>query len=96
MPEYKEGTIKSIAGPLVIGKGMKGCEMYEVVRIGDEGLMGETIRLTVTRHTFSHMKIPQALSRGGRSSVPESRCVLSWVPGLLKTFMMVSRDRFLE
>ena len=45
MPEFKEGIVKSIAGPLIIAKGMKGCQMYEVVRVGDEGLMGETIRL---------------------------------------------------
>jgi len=45
MADFKAGTIKSIAGPLVIAKGMKGCEMYEVVRVGQEGLMGETIKL---------------------------------------------------
>jgi V/A-type H+-transporting ATPase subunit A len=45
LPEFKEGIVKSIAGPLIIAKGMKGCQMYEVVRVGDEGLMGETIRL---------------------------------------------------
>jgi V/A-type H+-transporting ATPase subunit A len=45
LPEFKEGKIKSIAGPLVIAKGMKGCEMYEVVRVVEEGLMGEPIRL---------------------------------------------------
>jgi V/A-type H+-transporting ATPase subunit A len=45
MADFKAGKIKSIAGPLVIAKGMKGCEMYEVVRVGQEGLMGETIKL---------------------------------------------------
>ncbi len=39
------GKIKSIAGPLVVATGMRGCEMYEVVRVGQEGLMGETIKL---------------------------------------------------
>jgi len=41
----KTGRIKSIAGPLVIAKDMRGCEMYEVVRVGQEGLMGEIIKL---------------------------------------------------
>jgi V/A-type H+-transporting ATPase subunit A len=45
MTDSNTGKIKSIAGPLVIGKGMRGCEMYEVVRVGNEGLMGETIKL---------------------------------------------------
>lgn len=45
MKESKNGIIKSIAGPLVIAEQIAGCEMYEVVRVGQEGLMGETIKL---------------------------------------------------
>jgi len=45
MADQKTGRIKSIAGPLVIAKDIRGCEMYEVVRVGQEGLMGETIKL---------------------------------------------------
>ena len=45
MADQQTGKIKSIAGPLVIAKDMRGCEMYEVVRVGQEGLMGETIKL---------------------------------------------------
>jgi V/A-type H+-transporting ATPase subunit A len=45
MADQKTGIIQSIAGPLVIAKDMRGCEMYEVVRVGQEGLMGETIKL---------------------------------------------------
>ncbi len=45
MKELKTGIIKSIAGPLVIAEQIAGCEMYEVVRVGEEGLMGETIKL---------------------------------------------------
>ncbi len=45
MKEYKKGSIRSIAGPMVIAEQMSGCEMYEVVRVGEEKLMGETIKL---------------------------------------------------
>ena len=45
MEEYKKGNIRSIAGPMVIAEQMSGCEMYEVVRVGEEKLMGETIKL---------------------------------------------------
>ena len=45
MADTNTGKIKSIAGPLVIAKDIRGCEMYEVVRVGQEGLMGETIKL---------------------------------------------------
>ncbi|GAB1399308.1 V-type ATP synthase subunit A [Aminivibrio sp.] len=39
------GTIEKISGPLVVAKGMYGAAMYDVVRIGDIGLVGEIIEL---------------------------------------------------
>ncbi|ODS40394.1 MAG: hypothetical protein A7315_08710 [Candidatus Altiarchaeales archaeon WOR_SM1_79] len=39
------GKIIRIAGPLVEANGMRGNRMYEVVKVGDEGLIGEIIRL---------------------------------------------------
>ncbi len=41
----EEGTIVKIAGPLVVADKMRGCEMYEVIKVGEEGVLGETIRL---------------------------------------------------
>ena len=39
------GKIIRVAGPVVVADGMKGSEMYEVVRVGEEGLIGEIIGL---------------------------------------------------
>lgn len=39
------GKIIRIAGPLVEANGMKGRKMHEVVRVGEESLIGEIIRL---------------------------------------------------
>ncbi len=39
------GKIIRVAGPVVVAEGMKGSEMYEVVRVGEEGLIGEIIGL---------------------------------------------------
>jgi len=39
------GSIIKIAGPAVIAKGMTGARMYDIVRVGKEGLLGEIIRL---------------------------------------------------
>ena len=39
------GTIAKISGPTVVARGMKGARMYEVVRVGRTGLMGEVIRI---------------------------------------------------
>ncbi len=39
------GKIVRVTGPLVVAKGMRGSKMYEVVRVGEMGLIGEIIRL---------------------------------------------------
>jgi V/A-type H+-transporting ATPase subunit A len=39
------GTVRKITGPAVIAKGMLGARMYDIVRVGEEGLIGEIIRL---------------------------------------------------
>ena len=40
-----KGVIDRISGPLVVAKGMLGASMYDVVRIGEMGLVGEIIEL---------------------------------------------------
>jgi V/A-type H+-transporting ATPase subunit A len=40
-----KGTIAKIAGPLVVAKGMLGASMFDVVRVGKVGLVGEIIEL---------------------------------------------------
>jgi len=39
------GTILRISGPVIIARGMKGSKMYDVVKVGEEALRGEIIRL---------------------------------------------------
>ena len=39
------GTVRKITGPAVIAKGMLGARMYDIVGVGEEGLIGEIIRL---------------------------------------------------
>lgn len=45
MGDERRARIKRIAGPTVIATGMEGARMYEVVHVGEAGLMGEVIRL---------------------------------------------------
>lgn len=43
--ESEEGRIYSISGPVVIGRNLSGCAMYELVKVGSEGLTGEIIKI---------------------------------------------------
>src|SRR5512136_2380356 len=40
-----EGVVARISGPVVMAHGMRGSKMYDVVKVGDEKLNGEIIRL---------------------------------------------------
>ncbi|MFA7461439.1 MAG: V-type ATP synthase subunit A, partial [Trueperaceae bacterium] len=40
-----EGKIQKISGPAVIAEGMMGARMFDIVRVGNEQLVGEIIRL---------------------------------------------------
>ncbi|HKM32601.1 MAG TPA: V-type ATP synthase subunit A, partial [Oscillospiraceae bacterium] len=40
-----KGIIKKVAGPLVIAEGMRDSNMYDVVRVSDERLIGEIIEI---------------------------------------------------
>ncbi|AMK14905.1 ATP synthase subunit A [Methanobrevibacter olleyae] len=40
-----EGNIIKIAGPVIVADGMRGTQMYEVVRVGEARLIGEIIEL---------------------------------------------------
>ena len=43
--KLQEGKIVRISGPVIEADGMGGAKMYDVVRVGEENLIGEIIRL---------------------------------------------------
>ena len=51
MPDFKQGKVARVAGPVIIAEGMLGSQMYEVVRVGSQGLIGEIIRIEGDRAT---------------------------------------------
>ncbi len=42
---FSKGTIKKVAGPLVIAEGMRDANMFDVVRVSDKRLIGEVIEI---------------------------------------------------
>ncbi|MBU6398982.1 MAG: V-type ATP synthase subunit A, partial [Verrucomicrobia bacterium] len=51
-PVRPEPVVTRISGPIVTAVGMGGARMYEVVRVGDLGLVGEVVRLVADRATI--------------------------------------------
>ncbi|MGN0173000.1 MAG: V-type ATP synthase subunit A [Acutalibacteraceae bacterium] len=42
---FSKGTIKKVAGPLVVAEGMRDVNMYDVVRVSNQRLIGEVIEI---------------------------------------------------
>ena len=42
--KIQKGRIIRISGPVIEADGMRGAKMYDVVRVGEESLIGEIIR----------------------------------------------------
>ena len=51
------GVIKKVAGPLVIAEGMRDANMFDVVRVSEQRLIGEIIEMhgdEASRYTKRH------------------------------------------
>ncbi len=48
---FRPGKVERVAGPVIVASAMIGAQMYEVVRVGDQGLIGEIIKIEADRAT---------------------------------------------
>ncbi|MCL2503671.1 MAG: V-type ATP synthase subunit A [Coriobacteriia bacterium] len=77
------GTIAKITGPVVVAEGMLGARMYDIVRVGDEGLMGEVIRLEGDAATIQVYEDTSGLEVGESVESTEGPLMVELGPGLL-------------
>ena len=60
------GTIQKVAGPLVIASEMRNANMFDVVRVGDEGLIGEIIEIHGDRASIQVYEETSGLGPGAK------------------------------
>ncbi len=77
------GKIVRITGPVVIADGMKGSEMYELVKVGEEGLMGEIIGLTENRATIQVYEETSGIKPGEKVEGTGEPLSIELGPGLV-------------
>lgn len=58
------GVVKKVAGPLVVAEGMKQCNMFDVVRVGAERLIGEIIEMHSDRASIQIYEETSGLGPG--------------------------------
>ncbi len=79
------GTILSIAGPVVKAKGMKGCKMYDVVKVGKEKLIGEIIQLKEDTATIQVYEDTNGLKPNDPVESTNMPLSIELGPGLLRS-----------
>ncbi|MEO9321697.1 MAG: V-type ATP synthase subunit A [Nitrososphaera sp.] len=79
------GTVSRISGPVVVATGLEGTQMYDVVRIGELGLLGEVIRLEGNKTTIQVYEDTTGLRPGEKVINTKRPLSLQLGPGLLKS-----------
>jgi V/A-type H+-transporting ATPase subunit A len=79
------GTLSKITGPVVVADGMTGTKMYDVVRVGEAGLMGEVIRLEGALATIQVYEDTSGLKIGEPVESTAGPLMLELGPGLLSS-----------
>ncbi len=81
-----KGTIEKISGPLVVAKGMFGAGMYDVVRIGEIGLVGEIIELKGDTASIQAYEETSGLMPGEQVVSTGEPLSVELGPGLIEQF----------
>ena len=77
--------VSRISGPVVVGKGLGGAQMFDVVRIGDMGLVGEIIRLEGNTAQIQVYEDTTGLRPGEKIVNTNKPLSVQLGPGLLKS-----------
>ena len=81
----REGTISRISGPVITARGMNGARMYDVVKVGEEALRGEIIRLEGNEAVIQVYEDTTGLTVGEKVEDTEMPLAVELGPGLLSS-----------
>ena len=80
-----DALVSRISGPVVVGKGLGGAHMFDVVRIGEMGLVGEIIRLEGDTAQIQVYEDTTGLRPGEKIVNTNKPLSVQLGPGLLKS-----------
>ena len=83
MSDEKKGKIVRISGPVIEADGMRGAKMYDVVRVGEENLIGEIIRLNEDNAIIQVYEDTNGLKPGEKVISTGMPLLVELGPGLL-------------
>ena len=79
-----EGKILKVSGPLVVAEGMREANMFDVVRVGENRLIGEIIEMHGDRASIQVYEETAGIGRGDRVVSTGAPLSVELGPGLVK------------
>ncbi len=83
MAKKSKGKIVRISGPVIEADGMRGAKMYDVVRVGEENLIGEIIRLEKDNAIIQVYEDTNGLKPGEKVISTDAPLSVELGPGLI-------------
>jgi len=80
-----QGRIVKVSGPLVVADGMTAARMYDVVRVGERGLIGEVIELRGDRASIQVYEETGGIGPGEVVATTGNPLSLELGPGLIRS-----------
>jgi V/A-type H+/Na+-transporting ATPase subunit A len=80
----EQGTIIKVAGPLVVAEGLVQARMYDLVRVGLQGLMGEIIEMRSDRASIQVYEETEGLGPGDPVEATGAPLSVELGPGMLE------------
>ncbi|MBN2405582.1 MAG: V-type ATP synthase subunit A, partial [Coriobacteriia bacterium] len=80
----EQGKIVKVAGPLVVAEGLVSSRMYDLVRVGAEGLMGEIIEMRGDRASIQVYEETEGLGPGQPVEATGAPLSVELGPGMLE------------
>ncbi len=81
----EQGKIVKVAGPLVVAEGLIESKMYDLVRVGAEGLMGEIIEMRGDRASIQVYEETEGLGPGDPVDATGAPLSVELGPGMLES-----------
>ena len=79
-----EGRILKVSGPLVVAEGMRTANMFDVVRVGKDQLVGEIIEIHGDRASIQVYEETAGLGRGDKVVSTDAPLSVELGPGLIR------------
>ena len=80
-----KGIVEKVSGPLVVASGMQDADMYDVVRVGEIGLVGEVIEMRGDRASIQVYEETAGIGPGLEVETTGAPLSVELGPGLIET-----------